>query len=92
MEPKVFSRDKTRTGRGFSYMELKKANIDIRKAKNLGLRVDKRRKTAYEENVRLLEESVRGGKKKEEKKKRKKGKKIKTGKINKTIAKTPSKI
>lgn len=92
MEPKVFSRDKTRTGRGFSYLELKKANIDIRKAKNLGLRVDKRRRTAYEENVKLLGEKVRGGKRKEEKKEIKKGKKIKTGKKKKNISKTPSKI
>ncbi len=92
MEPKVISRDKTRAGRGFSYLELKKAKIDIRMAKNLGLRVDKRRRTAYDENVELLGERVRGGKKKEEKKERKKGKKIKSDKKKKTIAKTPSKI
>jgi ribosomal protein L13E len=63
VEPKIFSRGKTRPGRGFSYLELKKANIDIRMAKNLGLRVDKRRRTVYEENVKLLGEKVRGAKK-----------------------------
>ena len=77
MEPKVFSSGKIRHARGFSYPELKKANIDIRLAKNLGLRIDKRRKTVYNENVRLLEKKTKTKKKKEvatPKKKVKKGK------------------
>jgi ribosomal protein L13E len=79
MEPKVFSRDKTRTGRGFSYLELKKANIDVGMARNLGLRIDKRRRTSYEENIKLLKEKAKVDKKvkkpKAGKKKKKEGKK-----------------
>ena len=89
VEPKIFSRGKTRPGRGFSYLELKKANIDIRMAKNLGLRVDKRRRTVYEENVKLLGAKLRSAKKRQEKKK---GKKVKAGKGKKTTVKVLSKI
>lgn len=91
MEPKVFLSGKTRPGRGFSYSELKMANIDIRIAKNLGLRVDKRRKTAYEDNIKLLGEKIETEKTKREKQAKKKSKKGKAGKIKKTATKTPSK-
>ncbi|MEE9150697.1 MAG: ribosomal protein L13e [Thermoplasmata archaeon] len=78
MEPKVFSSGKTRQGRGFSLLELKNAKIDIRMAKNLGLRVDRRRRTSYEENVRFLGEKVEKEKKRSVKGK-KKGKKPRAG-------------
>lgn len=78
MEPKIFSSGKIRPGRGFSYPELKKANIDIRIAKNLGLRIDKRRKTVYDENVRLLGRKVKTKKKKDVTKSKRKVKKGKT--------------
>jgi ribosomal protein L13E len=81
MEPKVFSSGKIRRARGFSTEELKKAKFDIRVAKRLGLKMDYRRKTAYEENVNLLKERLAKEKtKKVEKKKTKKGKKPTTAK------------
>lgn len=92
MEPKIFSSGKTRPGRGFSYLELKKANMNINTAKNLGLRVDKRRRTAYEENINLLKEKMKGKAKMQEKGEKKKGKKVKTGKGKKITTKTSSKI
>lgn len=91
MDPKVFSSGKTRPGRGFSYLELKKAKMNINMAKNLGLRVDRRRKTAYENNINLLREKMKGKVKIREKGEKKKGKKVKTGKGKKTTARAPSK-
>jgi ribosomal protein L13E len=79
MDPKVFSSGKMRAARGFSTEELKKAKFDIRVAKRLGLKLDYRRKTAYEENIKLLKEKLAQEKtKKVEKKKSKKGKKTTT--------------
>ncbi len=76
MDPKVFTSGKMRVARGFSTEELKKAKFDIRVAKRLGLKLDFRRKTAYEDNIRLLKERLAQEKtKKVEKKKSKKGKK-----------------
>ena len=78
MDPKVFSSGKMRAARGFSTEELKKAKFDIRVAKRLGLSVDYRRKTAYEDNIILLKERLAQEKtKKVEKKKSKKGKAVK---------------
>jgi ribosomal protein L13E len=79
MDPKVFSSGKMRAARGFSTEELKKAKFDIRVAKRLGLKVDYRRKTVYENNIKLLKEKLAQEKtKKVEKKKSKKGKKTTT--------------
>jgi len=47
---------KTRRGKGFSREELKKVGLDFRSALRLGIRIDKRRKTVHDENVRLLED------------------------------------
>jgi ribosomal protein L13E len=58
MDPTVFSSGKMRNARGFSTEELKKAKFDIRVAKRLGLKLDFRRKTAYEENINLLKEKL----------------------------------
>lgn len=91
MEPKVFSSGKTRPGRGFSYLELKKAKMDINTAKNLGLKVDKRRRTAYEENINLLREKMKGKVKMRGEGEKKIGKKVKTGKGKKSTTKTSSK-
>ena len=75
MDPKVFSSGKMRCGRGFSCEELKKAKFDIRMAKRLGLKLDHRRKTAYDENIDLLKEKLAQEKTVKVKKKSKKGKK-----------------
>ncbi len=48
--------DKKRKGRGFSLKELKEAELHIDKAKKLGIIVDKRRKTAYDENIEKLKD------------------------------------
>ena len=45
---------KFREGRGFSLGELKLANIGLREARKIGLIVDKRRKSVYDENVKAL--------------------------------------
>ena len=81
MDPKVFSSGKMRAARGFSTEELKKAKFDIRIAKRIGIKVDFRRKTAYEDNIRLLKERLAQEKtKKVDKKKSKKGKAVKSKK------------
>ncbi|QIW23566.1 50S ribosomal protein L13e [Sulfolobus sp. S-194] len=44
----------TKVGRGFSLKELKEAGLTVQEAKKLGVRIDKRRKTSYPENVEAL--------------------------------------
>lgn len=87
MEPKVNIAKSPRAGRGFSLPELKKAGIDIRVAKKTGIRIDKRRKSAYDENIKLLKE---GGRAKKEKKTTKAPKK-KVAKAKKTPPPPPKK-
>jgi ribosomal protein L13E len=67
MKAKVVSGGKERGGRGFSYLELKKAEMDVRKAKQLGIRIDPRRKTAHEKNIKSLKIQMALEKKKREK-------------------------
>ncbi len=45
-----------RTGRGFSLGEIKAINLSEREARLLGIRVDTRRKTVHEENIKTLKE------------------------------------
>lgn len=61
IEALVFKRGgRTREGRGFSKGELRRVELDFGAALRMGLRVDKRRRSVHEENVRLLEEFLRG--------------------------------
>ncbi len=45
---------KTRKGRGFSSYELKEAGLSIQKALELGIPIDPKRSTRYDENVDAL--------------------------------------
>ena len=45
---------KQRSGKGFSLEELKKAGLNSAEAKRLKLPVDKRRKTAHDQNVKAI--------------------------------------
>ena len=48
-----------RKGRGFSRDELKEAGLDFRRALELRLQVDTRRKTKHDENVKALKQLLR---------------------------------
>ncbi|MEX2720617.1 MAG: ribosomal protein L13e [Candidatus Wukongarchaeota archaeon] len=45
-----------RQGKGFSLKELSAVNLSVKMARKFGLSVDTRRRTAYEENIRALQE------------------------------------
>jgi predicted flap endonuclease-1-like 5' DNA nuclease len=45
-----------RQGKGFSLKELNTVNFSVKMARKFGLSVDTRRRTAYEENIRILQE------------------------------------
>ncbi len=47
-------RKSKREGRGFSLGEIKAVNLTPDKARKLGLRVDKRRKSVHQENIDAL--------------------------------------
>lgn len=48
---------KLREGKGFSVSELRQAGVTFELAKKLGIRIDKRRKSVREENVKTLKEA-----------------------------------
>jgi ribosomal protein L13E len=53
--PKVFKKGrKQRDGRGFSREELKKAGLSFKKALKLSIPIDSKRRTAHEENVKII--------------------------------------
>jgi large subunit ribosomal protein L13e len=55
IKPKIRRTDgKERSGRGFSLEELKKAGLSKAEAKKLELPIDKRRKTAHDQNVQKI--------------------------------------
>jgi large subunit ribosomal protein L13e len=55
IKPRILKPDgKQRSGRGFSPEELKKAGIDPAEAKRLEIPVDRRRKTAHDQNVEAI--------------------------------------
>jgi ribosomal protein L13E len=81
MKPRVYSSGKTRRAKGYSAEEVKQANLNVRSARKLGLLVDKRRNTVYEENVESIKKTIEREKKKKEYKI--KGKKLKAQKPKK---------
>jgi large subunit ribosomal protein L13e len=54
VKPEVVKPEGKRNGKGFSLEELKKAGLNPAKAKRLELPVDKRRKTAHDQNVEAI--------------------------------------
>jgi large subunit ribosomal protein L13e len=55
IKPKITKKDgKHRDGRGFSLEELEKAGLNKAEAKKLEIPVDKRRKTAHDQNVEAV--------------------------------------
>ncbi len=55
IKPKINKRDgKQRKGKGFSTEELKKSGINKTEAKKLEIPVDKRRKTAHDQNIEAV--------------------------------------
>jgi large subunit ribosomal protein L13e len=55
IKPKILKQDgKQRSGRGFSSEELKKAGLLPAEAKRLEMAVDRRRKTAHDQNVEAI--------------------------------------
>jgi len=64
LKPIVKSSDgHLRVGKGFSKAELSQVGLSLREAKKLGIPIDKRRKTAYVENINQLLEFVKAKKK-----------------------------
>jgi len=51
---------KTRRGRGFSEAELKETGISTTEAKRLSIRIDPRRRTKLDENVKTLKAWLKG--------------------------------
>ncbi len=53
----------TRLGRGFSKAELREAGISVANARKLSVRVDPKRQTKMEENVKAIKTWLRGSSK-----------------------------
>ena len=72
IEATVYKKNgKPRKGKGFSRKELEKVGLNIKEALKLGISIDKRRSSAYKENVKILEnfvKTVRGAQAKKAKK------------------------
>ena len=54
IKPQVTKKSGKRQGKGFSPEELKKAGLNKAEAKRLKIPVDNRRKTAHEQNVKII--------------------------------------
>jgi ribosomal protein L13E len=58
--PKVFKKHgERRFGKGFSLGELKKAGMNFKEVKELGIPTDPRRRTAHEENIEIIKVFLR---------------------------------
>ena len=47
-----------REGKGFSLLELRQAGLAVNQAKAANIRIDLRRKTVHEQNVKMLKEAI----------------------------------
>ncbi len=55
----VIHKGKKREARGFSVEEIKLAELTVKEARKLGIYVDERRKSVYEENVETLKNAIK---------------------------------
>jgi large subunit ribosomal protein L13e len=53
-QPTVHRKGRSRRGKGFSRAELRGAGVVFRQALESGIPVDRRRKTKYESNIKIL--------------------------------------
>lgn len=75
IKPIVFKKGgKQRYGRGFSREELKKTGLGFKEALKLGIPVDFRRRTIYEENINAIKGFLKSKKTTSKSKKRRKSK------------------
>lgn len=58
IDPIVQGANRWREGRGFSISEVKEAGISVFEARRIGIPVDTRRKTSFEENIDELKEYI----------------------------------
>jgi large subunit ribosomal protein L13e len=75
LQPTVHRKGKTRRGKGFSRAELREAGADFRQALKSGIPVDRRRKTKYERNIKILERHLQNLGSRKKKKSKSLGKK-----------------
>ena len=62
ISPIIQRGNRAREGKGFSNEELKEAGLSPGEAKRLGIPVDTRRKTSYDDNVETLKEYLKEAK------------------------------
>lgn len=56
ISPIVESGDRVREGKGFSKEELDAVKLSMTRARSLGIPVDSRRKSSYDDNIEILKE------------------------------------
>jgi large subunit ribosomal protein L13e len=62
ISPIVESGKRVREGKGFSKAELDKVKLSVIKARSLGIPVDSRRKSSYDDNIEILKEFLEDAK------------------------------
>jgi ribosomal protein L13E len=74
-QPTVHRKGKMRRGKGFSRAELREVGADFRQAFKSGIPVDRRRKTKYESNIKILDRHLQSLGERKKKKSKSRGKK-----------------
>jgi large subunit ribosomal protein L13e len=62
ISPIVESGDRVREGKGFSKGELDAVKLTMTRAQSLGIPVDSRRNSSYDDNIEILKEFLEGAK------------------------------